>query len=311
MTQRRGPDLAASVRQRLLNKARETGRPFNELLQYFAMERFLYRLSKSDHADKFVLKGALMFPAWQAPVMRPTMDIDLLGTTHNGVDAIIAVVKDICRQEVEPDGLEFDTSGVEGERIVEDADYAGVRARFRGTLGTARITMQLDIGFGDVVVPKPETVDYRTILDLPAPHLRGYSRESAVAEKFEAMVKLGVLNSRVKDFFDIWLLSRQFDFDGSTIAQAVSETFATRGTAIPAEPVALTRDFGHDAGRQAQWRAFIRRSRLQNVPSSFAEIVEAVAVFLGPITKALAAGECFQGSWKAPGPWRGHYAGNI
>lgn len=304
MTQRRGPNIAASIRQRLLNKARETDRPFNEVLQYFAMERFLYRLSKSDHAEKFVLKGALMFTAWQAPVTRPTMDIDLLGITDNDVEAIVAVVRDVCRQDVEPDGLVFDATGVEGERIVEDADYAGVRVRFRGTLGTARITMQLDIGFGDVVVPTPATADYPVILDLPAPRLRGYSRESAVAEKFEAMVKLGVLNSRVKDFFDIWLLSRQFDFDGTTMARAMTETFATRGTAIPAAPVALTGDFANDAARQAQWRAFIRKSRLENAPSDFAEIVEAVAVFLGPITRVLAAGESFQGSWKAPGPWR-------
>lgn len=306
MTQRRGPNIAASIRQRLLNQARQTGRPFNELLQYFAMERFLYRLSRSVQADKFVLKGALMFTAWQAPVTRPTMDIDLLGITDNGVEAIVAVVRDICRQDFEPDGLVFDAADVEGERIVEDADYAGVRVRFRGTLGTARVTMQLDIGFGDIVVPAPSTADYPTILDLPAPRLRGYSRESAVAEKFEAMVKLGVLNSRVKDFFDIWLLSRQFDFDGTMIARAVTETFATRGTAIPAAPVALTGDFANDAARQAQWRAFVRKSRLENAPSDFAEIVEAVAVFLGPITRALAAGESFQGSWKVSGPWRGN-----
>lgn len=304
MTQRRGPNIAASIRQRLLNKARETGRPFNELLQYFAMERFLYRLSKSSHADKFVLKGALMFTAWQAPVTRPTMDIDLLGIIDNSVHAIIAVVRAICRQDIEPDGLVFDAAGVEGERIVEDADYAGVRVRFRGTLGTARVTMQLDIGFGDVVVPKPKTAHYPTILDMPAPRLRGYSRESTVAEKFEAMVKLGVLNSRVKDFFDIWLLSRQFNFDGGTMAKALTGTFATRGTTIPAEPVALTGDFANDAARQAQWRAFIRKSRLENAPPNFAEIVEAVAVFLGPITRVLAAGASFQESWKAPGPWR-------
>ncbi len=162
MIQRRGPNVAASVHQRLLNKARQTNRPFNELLQYFAMERFLYRLSRSVHANQFVLKGALMFTAWRAPVTRPTMDIDLLGITDNRVDAIVAVVKDICRQDVEPDGLVFDAAGVEGERIVEDADYAGVRARFRGTLSTARIAMQLDIGFGDVVVPESETAEYPT-----------------------------------------------------------------------------------------------------------------------------------------------------
>ncbi|GMQ84281.1 MAG: nucleotidyl transferase AbiEii/AbiGii toxin family protein [Gammaproteobacteria bacterium] len=304
MTQRPGPNIAASVRQRLLNKAREMGHPFSELLQYFAMERFLYRLSKSSHADKFVLKGALMFSAWQAPFARPTMDIDLLGITDNSVDAIVAVTKEICLQEVEADGLMFDPDSVGGERIVEDADYGGVRVRFRGTLGTARITMQLDIGFGDVVVPKPEMADYPAILDLPTPRLRGYSRESAIAEKFEAMVKLGVLNSRVKDFFDIWLLSRQFDFDGGMMALAMKETFATRGTTVPGDPVSLTDGFAKEASRQTQWQGFVRKNRLQNVPASFADIVEAIAVFLGPITRVLAAGEGFQGSWKAPGPWR-------
>jgi len=291
------------MRQRLLNKARETGRPFNELLQYFAMERFLYRLSKSAHADKFVLKGALMFVAWQAPVTRPTMDIDLLGITENSVDAIVAIAREICSWEVEADGLVFESDSVGGERIVEDADYGGVRIRFRGTFGTARVTMQLDIGFGDVVVPKPEMADYPTILNLPIPRLRGYSRESAVAEKFEAMVKLGALNSRVKDFFDIWLLSRQFDFAGETMALAMKRTFATRGTKISGEPIALTGDFSKEPARQIQWQGFVRKNRLQNVPAGFAEIVAGIAVFLGPIARALASCEEFQGSWKASGPW--------
>jgi hypothetical protein len=206
VNQRTGPNLAASIRQRLLNKARETGRPFNEILQYFAIERFLYRLATSPHADKFVLKGALMFTAWQAPLSRPTRDIDLLGLTNNSIDAIVAMTQTICTQAVEPDGLTFEPEGVEGERIVEGADYEGVRVRFRGSLGTARITMQLDIGFGDVVIPQPVMVEYPTILPLSAPRLRGYSRESAIAEKFEAMIKLGILNSRMKDFFDVWLL---------------------------------------------------------------------------------------------------------
>ena len=151
MTKRPHRDIAASVRQRLLNHARETGRPFNELLQYFAMERFLYRLSKSPYVDNFVLKGALMLTVWEAPLSRPTMDIDLLGLIDNSIEDIVAVTKNICSQEVEPDGITFDPSGIEGERITEDADYGGVRVRFRGSLGTAHITMQLDIGFGDMV----------------------------------------------------------------------------------------------------------------------------------------------------------------
>jgi Nucleotidyl transferase AbiEii toxin, Type IV TA system len=304
VNQRTSLNLAASIRQRLLNKAQQTGRPFNEILQYFAMERFLYRLAKSPHAGKFVLKGALMFSAWQAPVSRPTMDIDLLGLMNNSIDAIVAVTKEICTQEVEPDGLTFEPESIEGERIVEDADYEGVRVRFRGSLGTARITMQIDIGFGDVVVPQSATVEYPTILPLPAPRLRGYSRGSAVAEKFEVMVKLGMLNSRLKDFFDIWLLSRQFDFEGRTLATAVAKTFARRRTVVPAEPVALTDGFAADTGKQTQWQGFIRRSRLEHVPDNLAAVVTTIAVFLGPIAKALASGNVFDHVWQAPGPWR-------
>lgn len=184
------------------------------------------------------------------------------------------------------------------------ADYEGVRVRFRGSLGTARITMQLDIGFGDVVVPQPATVEYPTILPLPAPRLHGYSRESAVAEKLEAMVKLGMLNSRLKDFFDIWLLSRQFDFDGRTLATAIAKTFATRRTAVPAEPIALTDACAADAGKQTQWRGFIRRNRLQHAPDNLADVITTITAFLGPITKALASGNAFEHVWEAAGPWR-------
>lgn len=296
-------NMAASVRQRLLNKARETNRPFNELLQYFVMERFLYRLSKSPHAQKFVLKGALMLTVWEAPISRPTMDIDLLGRTDNSIDAMIAVAKDVCLQDVELDGLAFDPTTVEGERITEDADYEGVRLRFLAKLDTARVTLQIDIGFGDVVVPSAELTDYPTILQLPAPRLHGYSRESTIAEKFEAMVKLGNLNSRMKDFFDIRLLSRQFNFDGRTLAEAVARTFATRGTKIPSSPIAFTRAFVEDATKAVQWRAFIRRNRLADTPGDFAEIISAVAPFLGPIADALADGRSFDANWKAPGPW--------
>ena len=303
MTQLTGANIVASVRHRLLNKSRETDRPFSELLQYFAMERFLYRLSQSSHEKKFILKGALTLIAWRVSVTRPTMDIDFLGMTDNHIDAIIAIVKDICQQDIEPDGLAFDPASVEGEHIVNDADYGGVRIRFRGTLGTARITMQLDIGFGDVIVPEPEIMVYPAILDLPAPRLKGYSRESVVAEKFEAMVKLGILNSRVKDFFDIWLLSRQFDFQGGTLAQAITETFANRGTAIVAEPVAFTAAYANDAARQIQWQGFVRKNRLRELPAGFTEIVGANAAFLAPIAQALTGGEDFKKIWQAPGPW--------
>jgi hypothetical protein len=295
--------MAASVRQRLLDKAKGTGRPFNEVLQYFAMERFLYRLSKSPYADSFVLKGALMLTVWEAPLTRSTLDIDLLGRIDNRIETLIRVTKEICRQEVEPDGVDFDIATIRAERIAEDADYEGIRVRFRGSLGTARVVMQLDIGFGDEVIPSPESTNYPTLLDLPAPHLRGYSRESTIAEKFEAMVKLGILNSRMKDFFDIWLMSRQFDFDGLILAKAILKTFSTRGTKIPAEPLALTDVFADDAAKGAQWRGFVRRNRLTEAPKDLAEVIVSVGAFLKPITERLAAGQAFKSIWKAPGPW--------
>jgi hypothetical protein len=268
------------------------------------MERFLYRLSESPHAGKFVMKGALMFVVWRAPASRPTMDIDLLGTTENNVDAIVRVVRAVCEQEVEPDGLVFDPESVEGRRIVEDADYEGVRVRFRGKLGTARITMQLDIGFGDVVIPPPKLTEYPTLLEFPPPRLRAYSRESTVAEKFEAMVKLDVLNSRMKDFYDVWLLACQFDFNGPTLADAIAKTFSRRGTSMPIDAAALMQKVAAYSGKQAQWQGFIRRNRLQDVPGDFSAVVGAIVNLLAPISEALAADSPFKGVWRAPGPWR-------
>jgi len=189
-------NIAASVHQRLLNKAKDSGRAFNEVLEYFAIERFIYRLSKSPSAERFILKGALMFTAWEAPVSRPTKDIDLLGRIHNSIDVITAATKEACTQRVEPDGMTFDAESVSATTITEDADYEGVRVRIQGNLGNARISLQIDIGFGDVVVPGASKIVYPTILDFPPPELNGYTMESTIAEKFQAMVKLGILKQQ-------------------------------------------------------------------------------------------------------------------
>ena len=297
-------NLAVSVRQRLLNKARESGRPFQELLQYYAMERFLYRLSRSDLARKFILKGALMLPVWKAPLSRPTMDIDLLGYTENHVEHIVEITKEICVQGIKPDGVVYDAESTIGERITEDADYEGVRVKFKGSLDTARITMQLDVGFGDVVYPSAEKTKYPVILDFPAPRILGYTRESTIAEKMEAMVKLGILNSRMKDFFDIWLLSREFDFDGPTLATAIQKTFSTRMTDIPSRPTAFSEAFAKDTSKTAQWRGFIRRNRLMNVHLELGLVIADINFFLGPVFDSLASGKTFRKNWIAPGPWQ-------
>ena len=296
-------NLPASVHQKLLNKATQTDRPFNELLQYFAMERFLYRLSKTPHAGKFVLKGALMFTVWGAPASRPTKDIDLLGRTGNDVDEIVKVMKDACNVEVEPDGMSFDDKSVGGGPIAEDADYQGVRVTLRGALGNARVSLQIDIGFGDVISPRPTRISYPTILDFPAPKFSGYSKESAIAEKFQAMVKLGMLNSRMKDFYDIWLMSRMFDFKGQDLAKAIEKTFENRDTALTSDPKVFDREFCTDKNKQTQWKAFLKRSKLKNAPDDLCGVAVDLEKFLDPVLRAIVSKEAFDRIWIVTRGW--------
>ena len=297
-------NLAASVHQRLLDRARETDRPFNELLQHFAIERFIYRLSKSDHADRFILKGALMLPVWSGSPSRPTMDIDCLGRMDNDIDLISSAVKEICKVASIPDGMTFDAESVSAIRIAEDTGFTGARIKLRGNLGNARISIQIDIGFGDVIVPGPIRFEYPGILDFPGAKLKGYTKESTIAEKFHAMVRLGALNSRVKDFYDIRVLSDNFDFKGDTLADAVRKTFSHRNTPVTSNPTVFESSFGEDGGRNAQWRGFISRNRLKDMPAEFGDITTSIRNFLGPVTSAVADENAFRKIWKAPGPWR-------
>ena len=294
-------NVPASVRHRLLNRARSDKRPFNELLQYYAMELFLYRLSRSPHADRFILKGALMLRVWSSSEFRPTMDIDMLGRTSNEEASIVAQIRNILAVDVEADGLIFDHNLIQAEQITEDADHSGIRIRFPGLLDSAKVSMQIDIGFGDVVYPEPEKSVFPTMLDYPAPKLLCYSRESAIAEKFEAMVKLGVLNSRMKDFYDIWLLARQFDFDGAKLTEAIRLTFKRRGTMLPKEIEAFNEDF-IDA-KQVQWTAFWNKLQQDHVPTLFRDIVSVVESFLAPLASALSTDNPTPTIWTLSGPW--------
>ena len=303
MSKRSLKNVAHSVHQRLLNKARESNRPFNELLQYYAMERFLYRLSLSPYADSFVLKGALMLPLWRGSATRPTRDIDLLGEMDNAPRAVAGAVRDICTQEVEPDGLRFEADSVETRTIAHDAEYRGVRVRFNGYLGSAVVHMQVDVGFGDVVCPGPDLLKYPAILDLPQPALRTYTRETVIAEKLQAMVKLGELNSRMRDFYDIWLLSEYFEFDGPVLSEAVKRTFDARDTEIARLPVTFTEEFASDERNQNLWRGFLRKSRIQGPPRDFKDVVAAVERFIEPVLGALSGGEIVEDKWPAAGPW--------
>lgn len=301
---RRTKNVAGSVHQRLLNLAKETGRPFNDLLQHYALERWLYRLSESEHADRFVLKGALMLTVWGVPIARPTRDIDLLARATNDLEKIREMVRVICRVPVSDDGFFFDHDTVVTARVVEDADYAGVRATFRGRLGNARAAMQIDFGFSDVVTPSPVKISYPTLLDMPAPNLRAYNRKTAIAEKLQAMVKIGELNSRMKDLFDIWTLSASGPFDGEALADAIRATFAHRDTPLNTTEVCFRTAFAESADKATQWTAFIRRLGIKNAPATFPELWNRVMAFLRPVADSVEAGTSFTMTWPPGGPWQ-------
>jgi predicted nucleotidyltransferase component of viral defense system len=296
-------NLAASVHARLQNQARAANRPFQELLQYYAMERFLYRLSRTDYRERLVLKGALMLYVWEAPLARATKDLDFLGRLDNSLENLERVIKAICSADVEPDGVMFDAASVKAERIKVDAEYHGTRVRFVGLLGKARVAMQLDVGFGDVVTPGPQNIAYPALLDFPAPALRGYPRETVIAEKFEAMVYLRTLNSRMKDFYDVWLLARQFAFDGALLGQAIAATFANRETAIDPAPIAFTPEFTEQTSTVAQWTAFRKKLPNQECPKRLSEIVPFLSAFLLPVSRACLEGKRFDPRWPPGGPW--------
>jgi hypothetical protein len=298
-------NLAASVHQRLLNRATAAQRPFDELLQYFGMERFLYRLGRSVYADQFVLKGALMFSVWQGPFARPTRDIDLSGRTANTVENLVAIVKAICLDSsAGEEGVEFLAGTVSGEPIIEGADYEGVRVSLTAKLGNARIVFHIDIGFGDPITPGPVPVQLPTLLDFPPPILRGYNRETSIAEKYHAMVYHGELNSRWKDFYDVWRLAEKFEFDGVTLAQAIRATFQWRNTDLVVVPVALSVEFANNAARQKGWTTFLKRSQINDASPMFSAIVDALRLFLPPVTCALIDHQAFEQRWLPGGPWR-------
>jgi len=290
---------AVSVRQKLLNKARKEKRPFQEVLQYYAMERFLYRLSQSLHSGCFTLKGALMLWAMQGPNSRPTRDIDMLGQTSNEPEAILAQVRDIIAAEVMDDGLDFDLDTLKAEAITADADYQGLRVTFTGSLGKARIPMQLDIGFGDPIFPFPSWREFPALLEFPAARIKCYTPESSIAEKFQAMINLGELNSRMKDFYDIWLLSRQHEFQLENLKGAVERTFLKRGTKIP-EISPFSAVFIDS--KQPQWNAFRKRLGQDHVPQAFSEVVDVVVEFLGPVMASRGVDASME-TWLPPGPW--------
>jgi predicted nucleotidyltransferase component of viral defense system len=296
-------DVAASVRARLLELSRRRGVEFQLVLSEFAIERLLYRLGVSPHADRFVLKGAMLLKLWARGPGRATWDLDLLGRGDNAVDAVAAVVRDLCEIEA-ADGIVFDPRSIAGEEMRADEEYAGVRIRLVARLAGARIPVQIDVGFGDAVVPPPGRKTYPTLLDHPAPWILVYPREAVVAEKLEAIVTLGTANTRMKDFYDVNVLASAFSFDGDALVRAVRATFERRGSPLPETlPHALSTAFLGAPEQEAQWRAFVRRSRLEAPPDG-AALAAALQRFLGPVLAAASSGEDFRASWAPGGPWR-------
>ncbi|MGH7151937.1 MAG: nucleotidyl transferase AbiEii/AbiGii toxin family protein [Planctomycetota bacterium] len=303
MSPRRAPeDLAVSVRARLRALARESGVEFQRILSEFAIERLLYRLGVSPHVGRFVLKGATLFKLWSKDRQRATWDLDLLGRGASGVADVVAVVRDLCGVEA-ADGIAFDAGTIAGEEIRIPDEYAGVRARLEARLAEARIPVQVDVGFGDAIVPAPTREDFPTLLDHAAPRILVYPREAVVAEKLEAMVSLGVTNSRMKDFYDVHRLAASFPFDGARLAASVRSTFDRRGTAFPAEgPLVLAPGFLTAPERQTQWRAFLRRGRLEGPPDP-GVLTEDLRRFLLPAMDAAARGRALDSDWPPGGPW--------
>ncbi len=277
-------NVGASVRARLLRISKERGQNFDLVLTHYAIERLLYRLAQSRHVDRFVLKGAMLLMTWFDEPFRGTRDLDLLGYGDPAPEAVLDVFREVLGQE-RPDGVVFDAGAARISRIREEDEYGGLRLRASADIAGARIAVNVDVGFGDATEPPAEWLDYPVLLDMPAPRLRGYARETVVAEKFQAMVNLGMANSRMKDYYDLWIIGRAFEVDRSRLAGAISATFARRGTAIPDRaPDGLSLAFANDADKRQQWERF--KQDLSVDPGPLDSVVSALEALLMPAAAA-------------------------
>ena len=291
-------NIGASVRARLLQRSRAENTDYQILLTRYALERLLYRLSLSAHRDRFVLKGALLFVTWIADPFRPTRDLDLLGYGDSSPEALALTFRDICSTSVPDDGVQFDTERLTASPIREDLEYGGVRIQTSAMIDGARIAIQVDIGFGDIITPGPVETDYPSLLDFPSPHIRSYPVETVVAEKFNAMVTLGIANSRLKDFYDLWLISRTFEFEQASLFAAVQRTFERRNTPLPTgTPTGLTDQYAEQWS--TRWRAYLNRERMHAAPTDMHPLVSGLREFLMPVMGTSIS----SAHWKPGGPW--------
>ena len=298
-------NISASIRQRLLNISKEKKEDFGLVLTRYALERFLYRLGKSSYKKSFILKGALLFWVWGENSYRPTRDADFLAHGDDSLDHLKKVIQEMCTIEVSDDGMFYLANTVQVLRLKEGEEYQGARVTFVGKLTEAKIAMQIDIGFGDVVTPKPKEITYPTLLKIEPPTLKAYPQETVISEKLQAMVMLGIANSRMKDFYDIWLMSNQFAFDGALLSEAIQKTFERRKTEIPKKlPFALTAEFYDTPIKQSQWSAFIQKNKL--VPDGsikFSETINQIKRFLMPLLESLTQEKEFKKKWVPNKGW--------
>lgn len=301
-TEKKNP--AASARDRLLALARERGEDFQLVLTRYGLERLLYCLSQSPHRDRFVLKGAMLFILWSRNPHRPTRDVDFLGSGDSSETGLLEVFRDLCAMSAQGDSVMFDPESVRVESIRDDTEYGGMRVTLTGQLAGARIPIQADIGFGDAVTPETVVMEFPTLLGGPAPRLRAYPRETVIAEKYQALVALGMANSRMKDFYDLWVMAQDFDYQGESLAQAIGNTFARRRTELPEDtPSGLGPDFASDRQKNSQWKAFLSRVSTDGDGPLLTDVCEFLAAFLQPPTAAARQGLKFNARWKKGGPW--------
>jgi hypothetical protein len=301
------PNVSASVKARLLTRAKKQEVEFELFLVRYACERFLYRLGASELRERLVLKGAGLLALWMEDPYRSTRDVDVLAFGDNDAAAVRIAMETICRVPCPEDGLRFDLDSLEITPIRAEDEYPGQRAVLRAYLGTAKIRIQVDFGFGDAITPGPVDAECPVLLPgMSAPKLRTYPRVVTVAEKFEAMVHLGRTNSRMKDFHDIWALSGAFAFEGALLRQAIAKCFERRRRPWTSEiPEALGSSLYSDPNLQERWRAYLRASAFRTAPPGAFEVIgERIRDFLLPVRDSIVAATSFDRAWPAGGPWR-------
>jgi len=309
MSTDRTSDAAAQVGRRLSKMARQTGENLTFVLERFAAQRLLYRLSVSPHRDSFALKGAVLLAVWSPEPYRATRDIDLLGWGENSADRLEQVFREVCALQVEGDGLSFDAESIVVEEIRENQEYGGLRVKLRAYLDQAWVVVQIDVGFGDAITPEAVEVECPTMLDFAPAMLRAYPRETVIAEKAESMVRLGLVNSRMKDFSDLYYLASEFEFDGRLLTKAIIATFSRRQTPLPQTiPVALTERFYGNADTKRQWAAFLQTARM-SINISLEDVCEKISEFLMPVIEAAVRGDEPNMLWHPDAHWNRQNAG--